>query len=172
MSSERTFDTDTNDAEWLRKVIIGLSEKLTFELRGEKKLAACVGIKLRYQDFSTYSKQMSIPATSNSKVLLEKALHLFDELHEPGRKVRLIGVKFSELMEGNYQINMFDDREKDILLYKAIDEMKSKHGTGKIILAQNLGLGNVKRNDPRADMNKEVKREEGKAKKKNTGDDE
>ena len=163
MSSERTFESDTTDMEWLRKVIIALSDKLAFELRGEKKLSGCVAIKLRYDDFSTHSKQMAIPATSNSKMLLEKALHLFNEMYERGRKVRLIGVRFSELADGNYQINMFDDREKDILLYKAIDEMKNKHGSGKVILAQNLGLGNVKQNGVLGAINKE-----GKVKKKDS----
>jgi DNA polymerase-4 len=161
MSSERTFEADTTDMEWLKKVIIALSDKLAFELRGEKKLSGCVAIKLRYDDFSTHSKQMALPATSNSKVLLEKALHLFSEMYERGRKVRLIGVRFSDLADGNYQINMFDDREKDILLYKAIDEMKNKHGSGKVILAQNLNLGNVKQNGVLGAINKE-----GKVKKK------
>jgi DNA polymerase-4 len=73
--------------------------------------------------------------------------------------VRLIGVKFSELETGAYQVNLFDDREKDILLYKAIDEMKTKHGIGKITLAQNLNLGNVKHNDPKAKLDKEAKKE-------------
>ena len=165
MSSERTFDTDTNDVDWLKKVLISLAEKLAHELRGEKKLAACVAIKLRYSDFSTFSKQIAIPATSNSKVLIEKTLYLMDELHQSGRKVRLIGVKFTNLADGNYQINMFDDREKDILLYKAIDEMKNKHGAGKVILAQNLNIKTGEHHDSRAALHKEALREEGKAKK-------
>ena len=102
---------------------------------------------------------MAIPITSNSKVLTEKAIHLFNEFYDRTRKVRLIGVKFSELKEGSYQVNLFDDREKDILLYKAIDEMKTKHGTDKITLAQNLDLGNVKRNDPKSQLDKEAKKE-------------
>jgi DNA polymerase-4 len=166
MSSERTFESDTTDADWLKKVIILLSDKLAFELRSEKKLSACVAVKIRYDDFSTHSKQMSLPSTSNSKVLLEKALYLFDELYEKERKVRLIGVRFSDLADGNYQINMFDDREKDILLYKAIDEMKNKHGPGKIILAQNMGVGNVKQNGILGAINKEAKRDDNKLKKK------
>ena len=166
MSSERTFENDTTDVEWLKKVIILLSDKLSFELRGEKKLSACVAIKIRYEDFSTHSKQMAVPSTSNSKVLLEKALHLFDGLYEQGRRVRLIGVRFSDLTDGNYQINMFDDREKDILLYKAIDEMKNKHGSGKVILAQNMGTGNIKQNGILGTINKEAKRDESKLKKK------
>lgn len=162
MSSERTFDMDTNDADWLKKVIIHLAEKLCFELRGEKKLTACVAVKIRYQDFSTHTRQMAISTTSNSKVLIEKAMHLFDESYEVGRKVRLIGVRFSALEEGNYQINMFDDREKDINLYKAIDAVKTKHGSAMLTLAQNLNTGNVKRNDPKADLNKQVKRDSSK----------
>ncbi len=166
MSSERTFERDTTDAEWLKKVIILLSDKLAFELRSEKKMSGCVAIKIRYADFSTHSKQMALASTSNSKVLLEKAIHLFNDLYETGRKVRLIGVRFSDLADGNYQINMFDDREKDILLYKAIDEMKNKHGSGKIILAQNMGVGNVKQNGILGAINKEAKRDENKLKKK------
>jgi DNA polymerase IV len=166
MSSERTFDSDTGDIAWLKKVIIGLAEKLAFELRGEKKLTSCVAVKLRYHDFFTHTKQMAIAPTSNSKLLIENALRLFDDFYERGRKVRLLGIRFSELVEGSYQINMFNDREKDILLYKAIDEMKNKHGSGKIILAQNLNIGNVKHNDSRALLHKETKREESKVKKK------
>lgn len=159
MSSERTFDADTNDVEWLKKVIIALTEKLGFELREEKKLTSCVAIKIRYSDFETHTKQLAIPITSNSKVLTEKAIHLFTESFDTNRKVRLLGVKFSSLEDGAYQINLFDDREKDILLYKAIDEMKTKHGKEKLVLAQNLNIGNVKRNDPKAELDKEAKRE-------------
>jgi DNA polymerase-4 len=159
MSSERTFDADTNDAEWLRKVIIALTEKLAFELREEKKLTKCVAIKIRYNNFETHTKQLAISSTSNSRVLLEKALHVFNSFYDTNRKVRLIGVRFSDLEEGMYQINLFDDREKDILLYKAIDEMKTKHGKEKLVLAQNLNIGNVKRNDPKSQLDKDAKRE-------------
>ena len=157
LSSERTFGKDTDDASWLRKVIISLTEKLVFELRAEKKFTSCVAVKIRYSDFSTHTKQLAIPITSNTKVLTEKMLYLFDEFYETGRKVRLQGIKLSELETGDYQINLFDDREKDILLYKAIDEMKHKHGPDKITLAQNLNLGNMKHNDPKAFLNKKVK---------------
>ncbi|MES2622747.1 MAG: DNA polymerase IV [Bacteroidota bacterium] len=168
MSSERTFDTDTNDAEWLKKVIIALTEKLAFELREDKKLASCVAVKIRYNNFETHTKQLAIPTTSNSKVLMQKAIHLFNDFFDVNRKVRLIGVRFSDLEEGNYQINLFDDREKDILLYKAIDEMKTKHGKEKLILAQNLNMQNVKRNDPKAFLNKAVKLENRTVKKNNS----
>jgi len=159
MSSERTFHNDTNDVDWMRKIIISLAEQLAFELRSDNKKTSCVGIRLRYNDFETHTKQIAIPATSNSKVLTEKALHLFDEFYDRSRLVRLLGIKFLNLEEGAYQINMFDDREKDVLLYKAIDELKSKHGTDKLVLAQNLNLGSLRHNDPKAKLDKEAKKE-------------
>ncbi|MBS1611663.1 MAG: DNA polymerase IV [Bacteroidetes bacterium] len=164
MSSERTFSMDTNDTDWLKKVIMSLTEKLGFELRGEKKLSGCVAVKIRYQDFSTHTKQIAISPTSNTKLLTEKAITMFDEAYQAGRKVRLIGVRLGNLEEGAYQVNMFEDTEKDVQLYKAIDLLKSKHGLEKLTLAQNLGLGNVKRNDPKAELDKEVKRNHNKKK--------
>lgn len=164
MSSERTFSMDTNDTDWLKKVIMSLTEKLGFELRGEKKLSGCVAVKIRYQDFSTHTKQIAISPTSNTKLLTEKAITMFDEAYQAGRKVRLIGVRLGNLEEGAYQVNMFEDTEKDVQLYKAIDLLKSKHGLEKLTLAQNLGLGNVKRNDPMAELDKEVKRNHNKKK--------
>lgn len=159
MSSERTFHNDTNDVEWMHKVIISLAEQLAFELRSDNKKTSCVGIRLRYSDFETHTKQIAIPASSNSKILTEKALLLFDEFYDRTRKVRLLGIKFLNLEEGAYQINMFDDREKDVLLYKAIDELKSKHGADKLVIAQNLNLGSLRHNDPKAKLDKEAKKE-------------
>ena len=158
MSSERTFDLDISVIDWLKKVLISLTEKLAYEMRCDKKLTSCVAIKIRYSDFSTHSKQMIIPITSNTKILTEKVMHLFQQIYNTENKVRLLGVKFSSLEEGGYQVDMFNDREKDVLLYNAIDLMKAKHGSNKITIAQNLDMGNVKRNDPKADMNKDVKR--------------
>ncbi|MCW5908706.1 MAG: DNA polymerase IV [Chitinophagales bacterium] len=162
MSAERTFSRDSSDAEWLKKALVTLNEKLAFDLRSEGKLTRCVAIKIRYNDFSTHTKQISIPPTSNSKLLMEKALHLFNEFYTQGRKVRLIGLRFTNLEEGAYQVNLFDDTEKEIQLYKAIDAVKHKHGAAKLTLAQNMGMENIKRNDPKADLNKQVKRDSSK----------
>jgi len=147
ISSERTFSTDTGDRDWLGRVIVGLVEKIAFELRGDKRLTTCVGVKIRYADFSTHTIQRAITATANTKVLTEYALRLFDEGYRDNNKVRLLGVKFTELVNGGYPINLFEDNEKGVQLYKAIDELKDKHGTNKITLAQNIHKSNLKSND-------------------------
>jgi DNA polymerase-4 len=154
MSAERTFSKDTADRAKLEKVIIALTEDLAVDHRKDKKTAACVAIKIRYSDFETHTKQLAISTTANSKVIAETATHLYKSIHEKEREVRLIGVRLSHLTDGAYPINLFDDTAKDVRLYKAIDELKSKHGKTKLVIAQNLGLDSRKINDPKATLNK------------------
>jgi len=154
MSAERTFSQDTAEQLRLQKVIIALTEDLAVDLRKDKKMTACVAIKIRYTNFETHTKQLAISPTANSKVIAETAVRLFQNFWEKDRAVRLIGVRLSQLSDGAYPINLFDDTAKDVRLYKAIDELKSKHGKTKLVIAQNLGLDSRKINDPKAILNK------------------
>ena len=49
--------------------------------------------------------------------------------------VRLIGVRFSHLVPGNYQINLFDDTQEMVKLYQAIDSVKHRFGEGLLMRA-------------------------------------
>jgi DNA polymerase-4 len=55
--------------------------------------------------------------------------------------IRLVGVRFSDLVQGNHQISLFDDTEEDINLYEAMDYIKHKHGVEMLIRATTLGVG-------------------------------
>jgi DNA polymerase-4 len=57
--------------------------------------------------------------------------------------IRLIGVKFSHLVHGNYQINLFEDTEHLVNLYQAMDHIRSKHGVNKIGRAIGADRGKV-----------------------------
>ncbi len=146
LSAERTFDNDTNDKEWLQRVVALLAEKLAQELREEEFLTSCVTIKLRHPDFTTVSKQMQIDFTASSKKLVQHLLHLFNQFYVDGTKIRLLGIRFADFVKGNYQTELFDDDE-NTPLYKAIDEVKLKYGTNKVMAAENIGMKNVKRNN-------------------------
>jgi len=146
LSKERTFDNDTNDKEWLQRVVALLAEKLAQELREDGFLTSCVTIKLRYPDFTTASKQMQIDFTASTKKLVQHLLHLFNQFYVDGTKIRLLGIRFSDFVKGNYQTELFDDDE-NTTLYKAIDEVKLKYGTNKVMAAENIGMKNVKRNN-------------------------
>lgn len=157
ISSERTFDVDTDDVKWLKQVIHSLTDKLGLELRNDSLLTGCVTVKIRYYNFETHTKQGVLQPTYHSATLTNKAVSLFDEMIVPGQKVRLIGVRFSKLQQQTEQLNLFNNDEKNRALYKAIDTVKNKYGNRKITPAVALGLGNIKQNDPKADLNKQIK---------------
>jgi DNA polymerase IV len=123
----------------LKAILLGMTEKVAFQLRKKQKLTGCVTVKLRYSNFDTVTRQVTIPYTSNDRVLIEKAMELFEKLYERRMLIRLIGVRLGHLIHGNYQINLFEDAEKNIKLYQSIDRMKRKYGSGSIVRAKGLG---------------------------------
>ena len=135
MSTESTFSTDTIDVRKLKSIIIAMVEKLTFKLRKEQKLTSCITVKIRYSNFDTETKQVHMAYTSSDGALIKMALELFDKLYTRRMLLRLVGVRFSSLVHGHYQINLFDDTEEIIRLYQAMDKMKAKYGSGKIMRA-------------------------------------
>lgn len=128
VSKENTFEADTINMELLKKHITTMVEELSFDLRKEGKLTACVTIKIRYSNFETYTKQLRIPYTCSQNVLTEKALALFEQLYSKRMLIRLIGVKFSDLVGGSYQIDLFNDAVTDINLSAAMDKIRNKYG--------------------------------------------
>ncbi|MEQ9568506.1 MAG: hypothetical protein RLN85_22290, partial [Pseudomonadales bacterium] len=106
ISTERTFDRDTIDIAKLKSLLVAMGENLAFQLRRGQKLTACVTVKVRYSDFNTYTLQSRIPYTSADHILIPKIMELFERLYNRRLLVRLIGVRFSHIVGGHYQINL------------------------------------------------------------------
>jgi DNA polymerase-4 len=128
ISTESTFDKDTIDVVFLKQMIISMTEKLAYQLRNENKLTSCVTVKIRYSDFNTYTMQSRIAYTALDHTLIDKAKELFDKLFQKRLLIRLIGIRFSHLVQGNYQFNLFDDMREKILLYDAMDNLRNRFG--------------------------------------------
>ncbi len=139
MSTEQTFEQDTIDVEALGGVLVGMTEKLSFQLRTEQKLTACVTVKIRYSDFNTYTMQARIPYTSLDNILIEKVKELFKKLYQKRMLIRLIGVKFSHLVQGGHQYNLFDDTVEQIELYRAMDKIRLRYGSQAVLRASGMG---------------------------------
>ncbi len=135
ISTERTFQKDTIDTERLTGILSAMAENLAFQLRRGGKVASVVTVKIRYSDFNTYTKQVKIPYTSADHILIPKVQEIFKQLYGRRLLVRLIGIRYSGLVSGSYQINLFDDSEKQINLYKAMDNIRSKYGERSIMRA-------------------------------------
>ncbi|GAB4512092.1 MAG: DNA polymerase IV [Allomuricauda sp.] len=143
ISNERTFDRDTIDIVKLRGILIAMTENLAYQLRRGDKLTACIAVKIRYSDFNTYSKQSRIPYTSADHVLIPKILELFDSLYNKRMLVRLIGIRFSHLVSGNYQINLFEDTEEALNLYQAMDRVRNRFGSRSVLRASAMGAKTI-----------------------------
>ncbi len=141
ISTESTFEEDTIDVKRLKSILIAMVEKVAFQLREQKKLASCITVKIRYSNFDTETRQVHIPYTSSDHIILKVVQELFDKLYNRRMLIRLVGVRLSHLVHGNQQINLFDDTEEDISLYEAMDYIKHKHGTEKLIRATTLDVG-------------------------------
>jgi DNA polymerase IV len=144
ISSEQTFERDTIDVKAIKAILISMAEKLAFQLRTEEKLTACVTVKIRYSDFNTYTMQAKIPYTSLDHTLIEKVKELFDKLYQKRMLIRLIGIRFSHLVQGSYQFNMFEDTTEQIKLYQAMDNIRKRFG--KDAISRAVGI-DVRHND-------------------------
>ncbi|OLY93510.1 DNA polymerase-4 [Cnuella takakiae] len=138
ISTESTFESDTIDIRFLQAQLVKMTEKIGFELRQQNKLTGCITVKIRYADFNTVSKQSVVTYTSADHLLLEKVRELFDKLYDRRLLVRLVGVRFSHLVPGNYQINLFEDSNETIKLYQAMDSLSNRFGRYMIMRASGL----------------------------------
>ena len=140
ISAERTFEQDSTDVIKMKSILVAMAESLAYQLRCENKLTACVTMKIRYSDFQTYTKQRMIPFTSLDRTLIATALDLFDSLYQRRILIRLIGVKFSHLVGGSYQIRLFEDSEKLVRLYQSMDRIRNRFGQQAVKRAVTIGV--------------------------------
>lgn len=148
ISTERTFDRDTTDVKKLEGIIIAMTENLIYQLRRGNKLTACVTFKIRYSDFQTYTQQMKIPYSAADHKIIPVVMDLYKKLYQRRMLVRLVGVRFSHLVEGGQQIDLFDDNEKIINLYQAMDKMRERYGDRAVIRAVSMGAKSIGRWNP------------------------
>ncbi len=135
ISTEHTFQENVTEVDKLMSEIVRMTEKIAFELRKDEKVSGCVTVKIRYPDFETTSRQISIPSTSADDEIIPVAKSLFHKLYKKGRPVRLLGVRLSDLTNDAVQTNLFQNVERKNILYKAIDDVKNRFGSGSVIRA-------------------------------------
>ncbi len=142
ISTEHTFDKDTIDITHLKELLVSMVEKITFELRQKQRLTACVTVKIRYSNFDTHTLQRRVPYTAFDHQLIPVAKELFDRLYKRRMLIRLIGVRFSHLVQGTQQLNMFEDTPASVNLYKAMDKLRNRYG--KYAVQRAVGLKEAK----------------------------
>ncbi|MDD4645377.1 MAG: DNA polymerase IV [Bacteroidales bacterium] len=132
ISSEHTYEQDTTDIREIDRRIVTMVEKIAFELRKQEKLTACVTVKIRYANFDTHTIQKRVPYTSFDHVLIPVAQELFKKLYSRRMLIRLVGIRFSELVHGTQQLNLFEDTPEQVNLYLAMDKLRLRYGSDAV----------------------------------------
>lgn len=128
LSTEHTYLQDTIDIRQVESLLLGMVEKLGFQARCEEWLVSTVSVKIRYANFDTQNMQKKISYTSCDHVLGKIALELFHKLYSRRMRIRLVGITFTNLVRGNFQINMFENTEEMLALYQVMDKLKKRYG--------------------------------------------
>ena len=97
ISSESTFEKDTDDAGELKGTIEELAEEVHRRATADNYLFKTIGLKVRFEGFETYTRSKSVASYTDSKqIIIDNALAMLKEF-ENKKKIRLVGVKVSTL---------------------------------------------------------------------------
>lgn len=140
IGTQSTFETDSIDTHTIKQLITSMVTDLCFQLRAQKKLTACITITIRYSNFETHTQQAKIPYTTLDSFLIGKAKELFDKLYNRRMLLRLVGVKFSQLVSGHEQINLYSASEEQYKLYQAMDRIRNRFGEKAVKLASTINI--------------------------------
>jgi DNA polymerase-4 len=140
VSNETTFVKDIRDAAQLEQALRRLSESVGRRLRKSGLAGITVQIKLRWSDFTTITRQTTLPSATNlDQEIFECAYALFKQNWPPSKPVRLIGVGVSGLGEPVHQLELWgDDHQKQAKLLNAVDELRDKYGRNIIQRARRV----------------------------------
>ncbi len=141
ISQQLTFTRDTLNHNFLEANLHNLCQEVCQELRSQNKRAKCIAIRLRYTDFKTTTRQVTLQEASDvTQVIFTTAQQLLSKtLAEPKKPIRLIGIRVSSLVGEEKQLSMFDSRtRKPAHLDKAIDKIRNKYGPTAIITGNGI----------------------------------
>ncbi|MCX2574040.1 DNA polymerase IV [Pedobacter sandarakinus] len=135
IGTQTTFESDSMDIEKMKSILSGMVTNLTYELRSQQKLTACITVTIRYSNFETVTQQARIPYTALDSFLITKAQDLFKRLYTKRMLLRLIGVRLSHLVNGFEQIGLYHTSEQEYDLYQAMDRVRANYGIESVVKA-------------------------------------
>lgn len=130
ISSELTFDRDVSNRAILENKLRSLSEDVARSLRHKDLCASTVRLKIRWPDFTTHTRQVSLAQpVDQDGVIYAAALGLFHAIWSEGKAVRLIGVGTSRLSPCAHQLSLWDTPDqKERRLLDALDDLRERFG--------------------------------------------
>lgn len=135
ISRETTFETDTLDMTFIDATLFHLIEDVAHSLREENLQARCITLKLRYPDFKTVTRSITLKEpTDLDKVIYENIKALWKKSYTRRGRVRMVGVGVSNFTTSLYQQDLFYGEKMRKLknYYRSIDKIRAKYGNNSI----------------------------------------
>ena len=130
ISQETTFARDIRDDRVLADTLRELSAEVGHRLRKGEMAGTTVKIKLRWPDFTTLTRQLTLSQpTDQDEEIYATALSLLAKVRPKGKAVRLIGVGVSGLGVPLRQLKLWGQQgERSRKLQQTLDELRAKFG--------------------------------------------
>ena len=143
VGNEETFDSDTDDHEWVRSRIAGLSDQVARRLRSAELVGRTVGLKVRFADFTTItrSRTLEVPTDVGADIYAT-AWGLFSALKLQRARIRLVGVRMEGLSDADSTPTQMllgapdhGRREAEV----AMDDLRRRYGPDAVRPGRSLG---------------------------------
>ncbi|HEY62383.1 MAG TPA: DNA polymerase IV [Anaerolineae bacterium] len=157
ISNETTFSKDVSDRQTLYNRIDTLSESVAKRLKKHGLQGKTVKIKLRWSDFTTLTRQMTLfNPTADYEEIYHAAIKLVRKVWQPGKAVRLVGVGVSGLEDKPKQLSLWDvNRESEEKFHRVQEAIKTVHERfGKDALTLGFHGKNVLENNRKLSKNR------------------
>ena len=134
ISQEETFSSNLSDDERIHAALMKMVEKVTRRLRKKNLRGSTIFIKIRYNDFSTYTRRKTLNQTVNqTDIVFTIAKKLIHDNNLTKKPVRLLGIGISNLTdEKSKQLSLFADDSNKNKLTNTIDKIRDKYGEGSV----------------------------------------
>lgn len=132
LSSENTFEADITDPLAVERELLRLNKQAGAQLRRIRKFTCCVAIKIRYADFETVTRQLTVPPVSDDHETALVITELLRKSYQRNRPVRLLGVRYTHLTDRGKQTDLFHQDLSQQALRQTLDELRAKFGDESI----------------------------------------
>lgn len=134
ISQETTFAKDIFERQKLLDTMAEQSQQVSHRLKSAQRFGATVKIKIRWPDFTSLTRQLTlIQPIQDSELIYQAALQLFDQVWSQGKAVRLLGVGVTGLVPEIRQLSLWDvppavENEKRRKLQAAMQNLRERYG--------------------------------------------
>lgn len=140
VSNETTFASDISDLQILHETLHSLAESVGRRLRKHDLKGYTVKLKLRWHDFTTLTRQETLPnPTNDDREIYAAVKELFNKTWIRGKPVRLLGVGVTQFYKPARQLSLWDvPVANDANLLTAVDRLRERYGRNAIVRGSDL----------------------------------